>query len=331
MIKSVILFAFTFLLSISTVWSQNLGPFDPTRAPQNPNYESLQFWVAHPFREDKADLIPRSESWISDSLKDVDVFYIYPTIYTKGKNWNADVYDKRLNRRIANYPVKYQASVFNKVCRVYAPYYRQAIVKVFYEPSEDGDSALNFAYQDIKVAFEQFLLWTGDRPIIIASHSQGTYHAARLLKDYFDGTELQKRLVCAYTVGLEMKRENYKSLVPCEDSTQTGCYVTWSSFSKKYDHINKTTIYYGDVCVNPITWNSSENWEQSKGSILLDFKSKQRFKTQARRVGSYLEIKTKTPIVQTWKNMHWVDYNLFWDDIRKNVGVRVRSYKNNKN
>lgn len=327
MIKSVILFAFTFLLSISAVWTQNLGPFDPTRAPQNPNYESLQFWVAHPFREDKADLIPRSESWISDSLKDVDVFYIYPTIYTKGKNWNADVYDKRLNRRIANYPVKYQASVFNKVCRVYAPYYRQAIVKVFYEPSEDGEKALDFAYQDIKLAFEQFLLWTGDRPIIIASHSQGTYHAARLLKDYFDGTELQKRLVCAYTVGLGMKRENYKSLVPCEDSTQTRCYVTWSSFSNKYDHINKTTIYYGDVCVNPITWNSSENWEQSKGSILLDFKSKQRFKTQARRVGSYLEIKTKTPIVQTWKNMHLVDYNLFWDDIRKNVGVRVKSYK----
>ncbi|HEY8366267.1 MAG TPA: DUF3089 domain-containing protein [Bacteroidia bacterium] len=331
MFKSIFTYLFAISFSISTVWAQKMGPFDPTRAPQNPNYESLQFWVAHPFREDKADLIPRSESWISDSLKDVDVFYIYPTIYTKGKNWNADVYDKRLNRRIANYPVKYQASVFNKVCRVYAPYYRQAIVKVFYEPSEDGEKALDFAYQDIKLAFEQFLLWTGDRPIIIASHSQGTYHAARLLKDYFDGTELQNRLVCAYVVGLEIYREQYDFLVPCSDSTQTGCYVTWSSFSKKYDHINKTTIYYGDVCVNPITWNNSENWEQSKGSILLDFKSKQRFKTQARRVGSYLEIKTKTPIVQTWKNMHLVDYNLFWDDIRKNVGVRVRSYKKNKN
>lgn len=331
MLKYISLPVFFLLSFVSVVWGQKLGPFSSTLAPQKPNYDSLQFWVAHPFSNDKADLIPRSETWISDSLKDVDVFYIYPTMYEKGDNWNADVYDKRLNRRIANYPVKYQASVFNKVCRVYAPYYRQAIVKVFYEPSEDGEKALDFAYQDIKLAFEQFLLWTGDRPIIIASHSQGTYHAARLLKDYFDGTELQNRLVCAYVVGLEIYREQYDFLVPCSDSTQTGCYVTWSSFSKKYDHINKTTIYYGDVCVNPITWNNSENWEQSKGSILLDFKSKQRFKTQARRVGNYLEIKTKTPIVQTWKNMHLVDYNLFWDDIRKNVGVRVRSYKNNKN
>lgn len=327
MIKYSFLFLMTFWISIALLYSQKkLGPFDPTRAPQNPNYESLQFWVAHPFREDKADLIPKSETWVDDSLKTVDVFYIYPTMYDRGNNWNADVYNKRLNRSIANFPVKYQASVFNREARVYAPFYRQAIVEVFYNKSEEGDKALDFAYQDIKTAFEQFLIWTGNRPIIIASHSQGTYHAARLLKDYFDGSELQKRLVCAYTVGLEMYRENYAHLVPCEDSTQTGCYVTWSSFNTKYDHTNKTPVYYGNVCVNPITWNASEQWEQSQGSILLDFKRKKRFKTQARRVGNYLEIKTRTPIVQTWRNLHLVDYNLFWEDVRKNVRTRVSHF-----
>lgn len=319
---SIFLFSFPFLLAQNRIWS-----VDADRA----NYSSPHSWAALPFRKDKADFIPRDEVWVHDSLKEVDVFYVYPTLYQRGKNWNADIQNRRLNRKIEKYPIKFQASVFNRHARVYAPFYRQAVVEVFYKESPEGARALDIAYADIKAAFEEFLHLNAGRPIILASHSQGTYHAARLLKDYFDGTELQNRLVCAYVVGLEIYREQYDSLVPCSDSTQTGCYVTWSSFSKKYDHINKTTIYYGDVCVNPITWNNSENWEQSKGSILLDFKSKKRFKTQARRVGNYLEIKTKTPVVQTWKNLHLVDYNLFWDDIRRNVGCRARSYKSMNN
>ena len=53
--------------------------------------------------------------------------------------------------------------------------------------------------EDVKAAFQYYLEhYNNGRPIIIASHSQGTTHAKRLLKEFFDGTALQHQLVAAY-------------------------------------------------------------------------------------------------------------------------------------
>ena len=84
-------------------------------------------------------------------------------------------------------PVRYQASVFNRSCRVYAPRYRQAIVRVFKEESKDGKKALDLAYRDVKRAFQYYLdHYNQNRDFIIASHSQGTLHCTRLLKEMID-------------------------------------------------------------------------------------------------------------------------------------------------
>jgi len=57
---------------------------------------------------------------------------------------------------------------------------------------------LELAYQDVKTAFEYYLKnWNQDRPIIIASHSQGSVHAQRLLKEFFEDKPLAKQLVAA--------------------------------------------------------------------------------------------------------------------------------------
>ena len=39
--------------------------------------------------------------------------------------------EKKLNKKIDNKPVRYQASVFNQSCRVYAPRYRQSAIKAW--------------------------------------------------------------------------------------------------------------------------------------------------------------------------------------------------------
>jgi hypothetical protein len=45
----------------------------------------------------------------------------------------------------------------------------------------------------VKTAFLYYLQhYNNGRPIIIASHSQGATHGKRLLKEFFDGKELQK-------------------------------------------------------------------------------------------------------------------------------------------
>ena len=60
-----------------------------------------------------------------------------------------------------------------------------------------AEGALDQAYEDVLAAFDYFLANFNDgRPIIIASHSQGTVHGARLLADRFDNNpNLRNQLV----------------------------------------------------------------------------------------------------------------------------------------
>ncbi len=164
--------------------AQHHLPFDASHHPIAPDYSQEKYWAALPFHEDVTDMTPRGEVWIDDSLKQVDVFYIYPTLYSHGKDWNADIDNRSLNRRIDHYPVKYHASIFNHVGRVYVPRYRQAHIDCYSDTTGSGNKAFELAYGDLRQAFEYYMAhYNQGRPIILASHSQGTTHSRRLLKE----------------------------------------------------------------------------------------------------------------------------------------------------
>jgi hypothetical protein len=98
-----------------------------------------------------------------------------------------------------------------------------------------ADKAFDLAYEDIKTAFEFYLKnHSHGRPIIIASHGQGTLHAGRLLKKFFENKPLQKKLVCAYIIGLPVFINYFKELEPCKDSTETGCFISWRTFKEEF-------------------------------------------------------------------------------------------------
>jgi hypothetical protein len=320
--KSLNLLAFVLMAAIVQAQS-----FDPAKQPAAPDYSLQTSWSSLPFRLDAADKIPDDEKWVSDSLKDVDVFYIYPTIYVTGKTWNEDLANQKLNKSIDNKPVKYQATVFNASCRVYVPRYRQAKLKAFFD-KKNGDQALDFAYQDVKRAFQYYLdHYNHGRPIIIASHSQGTHHARRLLKEFFDSTALQKQLVAAYVVGFGFDESMYKTLKPCSSPTQTGCYITWASFKQGYEPLK--TGLYSTVCVNPVTWTRDTiavDRSQSQGAILLDFNKRYDGACGTQIHKHYLWVDAHLPIIRSWTVLHVADYNLFWYDIRRNVKDRVQAY-----
>ena len=317
------------LLSLGVFSQKNgLGPFKPEDQPAAPDYTQEKYWSALPFHKDAADVIPKDEQWVSDSLKDVDVFYIYPTIYHRGTTWNADVNDAKLNKRIDGLPVKYQAGVFNASCQVYAPRYRQGIIDCYFD-TLNGHKALDFAYQDVKKAFQYYLdHYNHGRPIIIASHSQGSTHAIRLLHEFFDGTALSKQLVCAYVVGMGMNPASYQVLWPCGHPTDAGCYVTWSSFKDGYDPGH--SLLAGKICTNPITWTQDTAFvpaTASQGSIFLKIRHKKwQHGASAQIHNHYLWVKTRLPFVSSWNILHLMDYNLYWYDIRKNVADRVNAY-----
>ncbi len=317
----IVLFSFTLQAQVAG--------FDKQERPQAPDYSLDQNWSALPNRIDAADVIPNSEEWIPDSLKKVDVFYVHPTVYQKGENWNADLADKKINKKVDNKPVHYQASTFNRSCRVYAPRYRQAIVEVFKKESKDGMKALDLAYGDVKKAFEYYLQhYNQGRDFIIASHSQGTCHSTRLLQEMIDTTLLRKRMIAAYVVGFTINETWYKNLRMCKNATETGCFLSWQSFKKGIEPEWK--FHKNTESVNPITWTKEPaTKEQSLGSVLLNISKKRLNKTSANiynKDGEVVWVDTKVRILKRFKNMHIADYNLFWYDIRQNVQDRIDAW-----
>jgi hypothetical protein len=304
-----------------------------------PDYSDLNYWAASPFKYDPSDNIPKD---LKDRSKDslADVFFIYPTSYTDKKmpdGWNADIDDQAINQKTDQASILYQASVFNKYCRVFAPRYRQANLFAFYTADKKaGQAALNLAYEDVKNAFEYYLKnYNHGRPIIIASHSQGTWHAGKLLKEFFEGKPLQKQLVCAYIIGLPVFENYFSKLKPCEDSAATGCFVSWRTFEEGYEapYIQKEKVKA--FVVNPLTWTMDTTFapaDLNKGGVLRNFNKVVPGLVHAQVHGNILWVnkpKFFGSIFLKTKNYHIADYNLFYENIRENVGTRIQSFLRN--
>jgi len=284
-----------------------------------------------------------TENWSLNGVgenKKVDVFYIHPTMYYEGREWVADVGDKKINRSVDLWPMRHQASVFFDIGRVFAPRYRQAHFRVFVLDEKVCDlcvDALDVAYGDVR---ESFLFWlkNSDRgkPIIIAGHSQGTFHAKRLLKEFFDGTELGERLVTSYLLGWGVYDGDFNTLEPCESNDDVNCYCSWMTYATGY-----TPVWYDErmaagldapKCINPMSWdyNGQVNDRKEHLGILTE---KYKIKYKGKLTGRVHEglLWLDAPHVIGGKllhqdNWHVGDYNLFHTNIKVNVGERVENF-----
>ncbi|NQZ78765.1 MAG: DUF3089 domain-containing protein [Ekhidna sp.] len=308
-----------------------------------PDYQDVKYWIAHPEKEDMADVVPgRGELKEYQATADVDVFFIYPTIYSKKQDpdhpWFADVNDEKLNKAIANSTIKNQATVFNASAKVYSPLYRQAHIGVYYvDDLALKVEALEWAYLDVKRAFEYYLKnWNKGRPIIIASHSQGTNHAVKLLREFFENNKRMDQLVAAYIVGMPLDKGTFSYIPSCENPSDIACWLTWNTYKKDYFPPTHDYLFVDALNVNPLTWKTDTtyaSWGQNRGGILGNFKKIRPGLSDAQNAHGMLWInkpKFFGNFLISWDRYHIVDYNLFYLNIRDNVEERVESFLKTK-
>ncbi|MCB0599570.1 MAG: DUF3089 domain-containing protein [Saprospiraceae bacterium] len=308
-----------------------------------PDYSLLANWAAHPDKADAADSIPNQPS-ANESDLPADIFFIYPTTYIgkKGENqWNACIDDATLNARTDETAILFQASLFNQAGRVFAPRYRQAHYQAYFTRDDSSATrAFKLAYQDVDAAFSYYLEhWNNGRPIIIASHSQGTTHAIPLIRKYFDGKELQHQLVAAYLVGMPVSRDDFKFLPPCTTPDQTGCICSWRTFQTGYEaHFRHPYLASRfaprpqTIVTNPLSWTTDTLYvprQENQGSLLFKFNEVMPNLVDAQVVQDMLWVtKPKFPgslFIRT-KNYHIADYNFFYFNVRSNAAGRVQAY-----
>ena len=329
------IFVLTTLLFISCKSTYKTSEFDLNTSPQAPEYSQSSSWAVLP------NNWPRELNSIVENTgtKIADVFYIYPTLFMDKKDpqWNADIYNNGIRNEVLSKAVAFQASAWTDAANLYVPFYRQAHYRIFVEPyTIQGKEAGVLAYKDVKRSFEYYLKhYNQGKPIIIASHSQGSLHAKQLLHDFFDDKLLQKKLIAAYLVGVRIMPNEFKKIPFLTNPDDIGGFVSWNTYKKnklpkKYEY-----WYKGGVVTNPISWDKQKN--SKKKDHLGVLSSDKKIYPNSLQVeiidGMLWSSLPKIPkrfLLSFVKNYHFADINLFWADIQKNAKRRVLSWTKKK-
>ncbi|MEY3820849.1 MAG: hypothetical protein RL337_1030 [Bacteroidota bacterium] len=328
--------------SCSNSYQKLAANYQINKASTSPNYSDVAYWAAHPAIHDPSDSVPAPllASYKKDTA--VDVFFIHPTTYLgteKPFGLNADISDALLAAKTDYSPLLYQASLFNVAGRLFAPRYRQTHISAYY-PATGADTTLaiaafELAYQDVKSAFEYYLANENKgRAIIIASHSQGTTHGIRLVKEFFDGKPLQKQLVAAYLVGIPVNPMIFSSIKACDTPKQTGCICSWRTYKEGYTPPFIEKEKFDVIVTNPLTFTKSipnASWNANKGGVLTNFNKLAKGVAEAKLTDKILWT-AKPKIFGSFlvknPNYHIGDYNLYYVNVRENVIERMNAYKN---
>jgi Protein of unknown function (DUF3089) len=332
---------------------------DASKAPPAPDYAQAVAWAAWPGR-------PGAVNTVAPGLPDaavpveqkVDVFFIHPTTYLTGSAPNARYDEPGMSAsQIEQGVMRFQASVFNACCRIYAPRYRQAALRAF-RGSSDAEAAAAFelAYSDVRRAFDHYLEHENQgRPFIIASHSQGSLHALRLVQERLAGKPLQRQLVAAYIIGYPMPLAIEQSGLPiCRSASQTGCLIDWNTvkedtaegareqarlvwLEERYQRVGQRPL----VCVNPLNWSlGGQAAANANLGSLPGVRPGEALEppvpalTGARCTGGRLEVSIPVGQRSGFANLltffgsyHILDYNLFYVNLRVNAQQRVLAYQ----
>lgn len=328
------------------------GHFEAASAGSAPDYSDASSWVARPGQaNDPALWVPNGVS--RRTTGNAAIFFIHPTTYLQNDRWNAPLQAGGDTEFRTNLFVESEASAFNGVGQIWAPHYRQAAFGTFLLGSADAESALDFAYRDISAAFDQFVKEAGNKPIILAGHSQGALHLIRLLREKVAGKPIAKRLVAAYVVGWPIDTQNDLpaiGLPACRAAADDDCILSWMSFRapanpslilgqwKRTAGLNGAERRSANIlCVNPITGtaNGAAPASANPGTVVPSSNFVSASLAQG-QVGAHCDkgllmidgnIPALGPYVLPGNNYQVYDYALFWGAIRGDAERRLAAWR----
>lgn len=289
--------------------------------------------------------------------KEVDVFYLYPTAYFKSADTDPNVcsIDNATMVKNAKSAFQRQATAFETVGNIYAPYYRQADAAYCLSLSASEQDALlgGVTKSDVFAAFDFYIKnYNHGRPFILAGHSQGSNMLVYLLSEYMEGhPEVYDRMVAAYVIGYSVT-DDYLSENPhlkfAERADDTGVIISYNTEAPTIEG-NNPVVLSGAQVINPITWTRTETLataDQNLGSIMLnsDGSVVLNDKGEFDRVMNYADARVDTEkgvLICSTADVdtlapgnavfgkgvfHSFDYPFYYYDIRRNAEDRVKSY-----
>ena len=236
-------------------------PFQTYRPPPAPDYAGTVAWALRP---------PHPER-VASADGPADVFFVHPTTYDGGRDWNGPAQAKGSDASsVAQNMLPNYAEPFARAGRVFAPRYRQAsLYATQMTLRDDAREARVFAYDDVRAAFEAWRgRWGAERPFILVGVEQGGQLVTRLAREVMAEPALKERLVAVYAI--EAVTQGARPPSPCRSRAEWGCRVAYISaregdFTAKARLLDRSLVWdatdagledlgqRAPACVNPLT------------------------------------------------------------------------------
>ena len=284
-----------------------------------------------------------SSNWASmpySIKKQVDVFFVYPTLFGGIGRMNMDIASDTMRMLVQAVLLK-QGSVFENTCNVYAPYYRQMAMDGLSMNEEERDKYFSIGMTDIEQAFDFYITnLNKGRPFILAGHSQGSETLINLMKDKFDKPELMNKLVASYLIGYSVTDDDLAQcswLKIAESDDDIGVIITYNTQSESAT--NSPVLLRNANCVNPLNWKNTNKYapkEMNSGAIF--FKDNGEIDSIVPQftdawIGENGALIVGTPNIQIYSTSgfpegvyHKYDYSFFFNNLMENVDARVNTY-----
>lgn len=342
--------AYTFREEILRTSLDPKQPYQTYRPPPAPDYARTSSWA----------VLPADPAHPAPGDPPADVFFVHPTTYDGGKDWNAPIGEPRADRFLREVALPNYAGPFERVGRMFAPRYRQASLYSLLTLRDDAREARRFAYGDVRAAFAAFLRMTpADRPLVLVGVGQGAKLLARVVDERVrPDPALVRRAAAVYLIDSVEPAADYGPGAPlpaCRRRDEARCVVAWAAVREGGDaeaarRLGRALVWSPDgqliglgdqpaLCVNPMTGRADQAFAPPKlnlgaaNATGLEWGVRPAFllhQVSAQCRGGLLRV-SRPQANSLRPSGSWADrrkvsaYNLFYADIEADAEARVEA------
>ncbi len=276
--------------------------------------------------------------------KQADLFLICPTV-DMNDEYNLSLEDEATKENFVG-ALNMERGIYEDCTRMFAPYYKQAAMKVYGLDRNEWEPYMQIAYEDISAAFAYYLEHENDgRPIVLAGFSQGADMCYRLLEEYFDDEKLCDQLVAVYAIGWPCTKElveQYPQIKPAASADDLGVVVSFDCESPDFtgSFINPADMHA--YTINPLNWKTDgtpADKSLNLGACFTDYEGEIQSEVLG-LCGCYIEegrgvVKVTDVTPKEFPAVlgilpdgayHIYDYQFFYRNLQENVANRVERF-----
>lgn len=198
--------------------------------------------------------------WRVGENKPADLFIVCPTVdLGTGGNKNMNLADNEAKKNFYG-ALNMERGIYEQHCRMYAPYYRQAVLADYDLPIKEAEPYFNLAYKDVRAAFVYYMQHENNgRPFVLAGFSQGAEMCLRLLKEFGNEDFVKNNMVACYAIGWRFtpqEAEEYPYIQPAKCADDLGKVIIFNSEAPEVT--SSLMVPHGEksFCINPLNWRT---------------------------------------------------------------------------